>query len=84
MDNVAEGFERGGNREFVNFLGYAKGSAGETRSKLYRALDRKHISESEFDQLAADAISISNMISGFMSYLRQSTMRGSKFHDGTK
>jgi four helix bundle protein len=48
MDNIAEGFERGGNREFVQFLSYSKGSAGQSGAQLYRALDRKHINEGCF------------------------------------
>ena len=48
MDNIAEGFERGTRAEFIQFLGFAKGSAGEFRSQLYRALDRNYITQKEF------------------------------------
>lgn len=51
MDNIAEGFERGSRLEFVNFLGYAKGSCGEVKSQLYRTLDRKYISNDEFNEM---------------------------------
>lgn len=45
MNNISEGFERDSNREFIKFLGYSKGSAGEVRSMLYVSLDLKYITK---------------------------------------
>ena len=79
MSNIAEGFERGGNQEFIQFLATAKGSSGEVRSQLYVALDEGYISQQQFDELYNDATAVSRMISGFMDYLRNSGLRGSKY-----
>lgn len=77
--NIAEGFERGGNREFVHFLANAKGSCGEVRDQLYAALDERYITEKQFTSLYEQALEISRMISGFIKYLQRSDLRGSKF-----
>jgi len=80
MSNIAEGFERGGNQEFLQFLATAKGSSGEVRAQLYVALDQGYITQQQFDDMYRDAESISKMVGGFMGYLKKSGLRGSKYN----
>jgi four helix bundle protein len=79
MSNIAEGFERNGTGEFVQFLATAKGSAGEVRSQLYVALDQRYIDDRTFATLSTSASEISRMVSGLMTYLRKSNIKGTKF-----
>ncbi len=79
IDNIAERFERGGTKEFIQFLYYSKGSCGEARSQLYRAYDRNHINSETFKELFSDAEEISKMLSGLTSYLQTSDIMGIKF-----
>ena len=72
LSNIAEGFERGSDKEFRRFLVIAKGSAGEVRTQLYVALDAGLISQQSFDDLADRAREISRLLSGFMKYLNGS------------
>ncbi|AVR44680.1 four helix bundle protein [Christiangramia fulva] len=80
MDNIAEGFGRGGNKEFIQFLAIARGSNNETMAQLQRAYDRKHISEEDFLQITKNAEVLGNQISKFLNYLKASEKRGSKFN----
>jgi len=78
LSNIAEGFERGGDKEFLQFLAIAKGSAGEVRAQLYVALDQQYLSQKQFELLSQEAAEISQLISGFMRYLKQSELKGNK------
>jgi four helix bundle protein len=64
MSNISEGFERNRPREFHHFLSISKGSCGEARSQLYVALDAQYLSQSDFDNLRAQAEEVSRVIGG--------------------
>ena len=80
MDNIAEGFERSSQFEFVNFFGISKGSSGEVRSQLHRGIDKQYF-PSNASELILEYQELAGKISGFMKYLNQSEIKGQKFKD---
>ena len=81
LSNIAEGFERGGSREFMQFLAIAKGSAGEVRAQLYGALDQDYVHRHVFEEVIGEVDEISKMINGLISYLRGSGIKGTRFRE---
>lgn len=69
MSNIAEGFSRRSNKEFVQFLFVAKASCAEVQSQPYVALDQTYISENKFKELYAKSDKIAKILSGFITYL---------------
>jgi four helix bundle protein len=79
MSNIAEGFERSGSAEFIQYLAIAKGSAGEVRSQLYVALDQGYVEQVDFTRLATIANETGKIIAGLMQYLRGAKIKGTKY-----
>ena len=75
MNNIAEGFERNNNKEYIKFLGYSKRSAGEVRSMLYVATDLGYISQDSFNTLYQMSINIITQLSNFIKYLKSSSIK---------
>lgn len=79
MSNIADGFERGGNAELVQFLYIAKGSCGEVRAQLTVAADQRYLDAETHARLHADCRRVSGMLANFIAYLRRSGQRGAKY-----
>ncbi len=84
MSNIAEGFERGGSKEFKQFLSIAKGSSGEVRNLIHIALDQSYITKTEFDEMYSIADEVSSMIYGLIKYLNRTDFKGTKYKDSLK
>ncbi|MBQ3711381.1 MAG: four helix bundle protein [Bacteroidales bacterium] len=79
MDNIAEWFERTGNKEFLNFLYIAKGSCGEVRSQLIRANDIGYLTPEEYEELYSDCRKLSASIMNFIKEIKTSEITGAKY-----
>jgi four helix bundle protein len=80
MSNIAEGYERDSNKQFIVFLKYSKGSVGEIRSQLYTALDQAYITQRAFEDLKKECEAISGMLKNFIAYLKENVKKNPKLN----
>jgi len=76
MSNIAEGFDRGSNREFVQFLVISRASVSEVKSLAYAGLDIGHVDQRTFDLIKARCTTLTNLLDGFIRYLKQASPKG--------
>ena len=81
VSNIAEGFERGSNREFIHFLFIARGSLGELRAQVYISFDNPYVVEREFQDINARCLELSSQISNFIKYLRNSKFTSLRYKE---
>lgn len=78
--NIAEGFERNGTKEFIQFISIAKGSLGELRTQLLIAHELDYVSKIEFESCNSLAIETSKLCNGLLTYLKSTQLKGSKYN----
>jgi four helix bundle protein len=79
MSNIAEGFDRGSTKAFIQFLSYARASASEVKSQLYIALDESYITAEQFEEACDITAQTVRLTSGLIKYLQKTKLKGSKF-----